>query len=179
MTDAARLTRERADLLEALRAHRGFLCQTADGLADDDARRRTTASELTIGGIVKHVADTERGWAEFMTGAGLPGSDAVTDWSNPDPAVIEAYQRGFTLLPDETLAGVLAEYERVAAITDELVATLPDLDAEHPLPPAPWFPPGASRSVRRAIVHIVAETAQHAGHADVIREAIDGQTTMG
>ena len=101
------------------------------------------------------------------------------DWSNPDPAMIEAYASGFELLPAETLAGVLAEYERVAARTDELVATLPDLDAEYPLPTAPWFPPGGRRSVRRAIVHIVAETAQHAGHADIIRESIDGQKTMG
>ena len=57
--------------------------------------------------------------------------------------------------------------------------TLPDLDAEYPLPPAPWFPPGGTRSVRRAIVHIIAETAQHAGHADIIRESVDGQKTMG
>jgi hypothetical protein len=173
------LTRERADLLETLRAHRSFLRHTAENLTDDEARTRSTVSALTIGGIIKHVASTEQGWAEFMTGAGLPGSDVETDWSNPDPAVIEAYQQGFILLPDETLADALAEYERVAAITDDLVATLPDFDAEYPLPPAPWFPPGVNRSVRRAIVHIVAETAQHAGHADIIREAIDGQKTMG
>jgi hypothetical protein len=59
------------------------------------------------------------------------------------------------------------------------VATVADLDAEYPLPAAPWFAPGAMRSVRRAVVHIVAETAQHAGHADIIRESIDGQKTMG
>ena len=56
---------------------------------------------------------------------------------------------------------------------------LPDLDASFPLPPAPWFALGAVRSVRRTIVHIVAETAQHAGHADIIRETIDGAKTMG
>ena len=148
-------------------------------MTDEQARQRSTVSELTIGGLIKHVAATESGWADFMAGAALPGADVEIDWSNPDPAMIEAYASGFGLLADETLAGVLAEYERVAARTDELVATLPDLDAEYPLPPAPWFPPGARRSVRRAIVHIVAETAQHAGHADIIREAIDGQKTMG
>jgi hypothetical protein len=63
--------------------------------------------------------------------------------------------------------------------TDVLVATLPDLDAAHPLPEAPWFPPGATRSARRVFLHIIAETAQHAGHADIIREAIDGSRTMG
>jgi uncharacterized damage-inducible protein DinB len=179
MTDTNALSRERADLLEALRAHRAFLRRTADGLTDDDARRQTTVSALTVGGIVKHVTETERAWAGFMAGSGLAGSDVEIDWSNPDPAIIEAYQNSFVLLPDETLAGVLAEYERVASATDEVVATVADLDAEYPLPPAPWFPPGAMRSVRRTIVHIVAETAQHAGHADIIRESIDGQKTMG
>lgn len=176
-TNTTSRSRERADLLETLQTHRAFLRQTAAGLTDEQARRRSTVSELTIGGLIKHVAETERGWAEFMTGAGLPGSDV--DWSNPDPAMFEAYATGFQLLADETLAGALAEYERVAARTDDLVATLPDLDAEYPLPAAPWFPPEGKRSVRRAIVHIVAETAQHAGHADIIREAIDGQKTMG
>src|SRR3712207_9015981 len=46
----------------------------------------------------------------------------------------------------------------------------PDLDASHPLPEAPWFEPGARRSARRVFLHIVAETAQHAGHADILRE---------
>jgi hypothetical protein len=59
------------------------------------------------------------------------------------------------------------------------VATLPDLDVSHPLPAAPWFPPGARRSARRVFLHIIAETAQHAGHADILRESIDGQKTMG
>ena len=54
-----------------------------------------------------------------------------------------------------------------------------DLDSAQPLPEAPWFPPNATRSARRVLVHIVGETAQHAGHADIIRETIDGQKTMG
>jgi hypothetical protein len=176
---APALTTERADLLESLQTHRRFLRTTADGLTDDQARLRPTASALTVGGLIKHVASTEQGWTSFMAGAGLPGSDVEVDWTNPDPAVVAAYQDGFTLLPHETLAGVLAGYEAVAAATDELVATLPDLDAAYPLPPAPWFPPGAAWSVRRAVLHIVAETAQHAGHADIVRESIDGQRTMG
>jgi uncharacterized damage-inducible protein DinB len=179
MTDITTLSRERRDLIETLQTHRAFLRRTVEGLTDDQARRRSTTSELSAGGLIKHVAETERGWAAFMTGAGLPGSDAEIDWSNPDPAILEAYANGFKLLPGETLAQALSEYDRVAAATDELVATLPDLDAEYALPPAPWFAPGACRSVRRAIMHIVAETAQHAGHADIIRESIDGQKTMG
>jgi hypothetical protein len=74
---------------------------------------------------------------------------------------------------------VLAHYEEVAHRTDDVVRTLPDLDASHPLPEAPWFEPGAHRSARRVFLHIVAETAQHAGHADILRETLDGQKTMG
>ncbi len=79
----------------------------------------------------------------------------------------------------DTLAGLLAQYDQVAAQTDELVRTLPDLDAAQPLPDAPWFEAGASWSARRVLLHIIAETAQHAGHADILREAIDGAKTMG
>lgn len=179
MTKATTMNRERADLLETLRIHRAFLHRTAHGLRDEDARRRSTVSALTIGGIVKHVAAVEGGWAQFMTGAGLPGADVEVDWANPNPEAVEQYEQGFTLLPHETLSDMLVEYRRVASATDELVATIADLDTEHPLPTRPWFPPGSTRSVRRTIVHIVAETAQHAGHADIIREAIDGQKTMG
>lgn len=169
---------ERRDLLEALAAHRGFLVRTADGLSEEQARLRPTVSALSIGGIVKHVADTEQSWARFMVdGSGLGGGDV--DWNEPDVAAIAAYAAGFALGDDETLAGELQRYAAVAAATDELVRTLPDLNRSFPLPPAPWFAPGAVRSVRRAIVHVIAETAQHAGHADIIRESIDGARTMG
>jgi uncharacterized damage-inducible protein DinB len=177
-TKKTELGQERADLLETLAAHRQFLRTTAHGLTDEQARSRPTASELSIGGIVKHVAETERMWAGFMVD-GSGGGAADVDWSNPAPEVIEAYRAGFTLLESETLAGTLADYEEVARATDRLVAELPDLDRSFPLPSAPWFAPGATRSVRRTITHIIAETAQHAGHADIIRETIDGARTMG
>ncbi len=83
------------------------------------------------------------------------------------------------MLPGETLAGLLGEYEAVASRTDELLTTLPDLDADHPLPEAPWYEKGAAWSARRVFLHVLAETAQHAGHADIVREAIDGAKTMG
>ena len=67
----------------------------------------------------------------------------------------------------------------MAARTDQLVATVESLDTSHPLPAAPWFEAGASWSVRRTLLHILAETSQHAGHADIIRESLDGQKTMG
>jgi hypothetical protein len=85
----------------------------------------------------------------------------------------------FQMLPGDTLAGVLAEYAEVARRTDELVVSLPDLDADQPLPEAPWFESGGRWSARRVLLHILAETAQYAGHADIIREALDGAKTMG
>lgn len=170
---------ERADILDVLQKHRGLFRVTAQGLSDDQARTRSTVSELTLGGLVKHVSATEKEWARFVQEG--PAENALDwaniDWSNP-PAEVASFADGFRMLEDETLEGLLAEYEAVAAATDALVASV-DLDSSHPLPNAPWFPPGARWSARRVFVHIVAETAQHAGHADIIREAIDGQKSMG
>ena len=167
------ITGERADLLASLAKHRHFLRFPARGLTDEQARIRTTVSELTIGGLIKHVAQVEDTWSRFI----VDGPDAHTD-SN-DPAVWEAHAATFRMGPDETLAGLLADYEQVAARTDELVRTLPDLDTDQPLPVAPWFEPGARWSARRVLLHIIAETAQHAGHADMLREPIDGAKSMG
>jgi len=167
------VTGERADLLESLEKARFFLRFTARELTDEQAAARSTVSELCVGGLIKHVTGTERQWARFI----VEGTSAMP--VGDDPAAYEAYASAFRMLPGETLAGVLEEYEDVARRTDELVRTLPDLDASHELPPAPWFEPGVRWSGRRVLQHIIAETAQHAGHADIIREAIDGSKSMG
>ena len=85
----------------------------------------------------------------------------------------------FRMLEGETLAGLLEYYDEVASKTDQIAATLPDLDVSHPLPEAPWFEPGARWSARRVLLHVIAETSQHAGHADIIRESLDGSKSMG
>ena len=85
----------------------------------------------------------------------------------------------FQMTDGDTLAALLEHYDKVAAETDDLVRTLPDLDVMQALPPAPWFEPGASWSARRVFMHIIAETAQHSGHADILREALDGAKSMG
>jgi uncharacterized damage-inducible protein DinB len=176
-TTTATLSGERADLLATLRGHRHFLRFTARGLTDEQACARTTASELTIGGLIKHVAHTEENWLAFAREgtsalAGTPEGGSFEDG-------VDAHVNSFRLLAGETLQGVLDFYEQVAAATDELVATVPDLDVSYPLPEAPWFPPGAGWSIRRVLLHIIAETSQHAGHADIVRESLDGQKTMG
>jgi uncharacterized damage-inducible protein DinB len=164
--------RERADLVETLTTHRSFLCQTVRGLSDEQARKRTTTSELCLGGLIKHVSLMEQGWVDFIE----RGTDAV---GPADQAAMESHSAGFHLLEGETLTSIVAAYEQVACHTDSLVLELPSLDVSHPLPEAPWFESGARWSARRAILHIIGETAQHAGHADIIRESLDGAKTMG
>jgi hypothetical protein len=165
---------ERADLLAALTHARHFLRYTARDLDDEQARQRTTVSALTVGGLIKHVTAVERNWAGFI----VHGPSVAPDFTDMTEADYAAWADGFRLLPGETLASALAEYETVAEQTDELVATLPDLDLSHPLPNAPWYQPGERWSARRVLLHIAAETAQHAGHADIIRESLDGAKSM-
>lgn len=173
-------------LLAVLDERREFLLLTASGLTDDQARARPTVSSLSVGGLIKHVAATEAGWAAFMRdGASALGGDvdwSQVDWSDPSSApeeLVAARDQEFTLLPDQTLASVVEEYRRVAAATAHIARSLPNLDVAHELPKAPWFEPGASWPARRVLAHLVGETAQHAGHADIIRESIDGQKSMG
>lgn len=179
-TTAITATTERDDLIDLLHKHRDLFRVTVRGLSDEVARTHPTVSELSLGGLVKHVTAAERNWAGFIVDgpAQQPAVDwATIDWTNP-PAEILEWQNGFVMLEHETLAGLLEAYADAAAATDELVRTV-DLDARQPLPEAPWFEAGASWSARRAIIHIALETAQHAGHADIIRETIDGQKSMG
>jgi len=167
MTSTEQLTGERADLLQTLTKHRGFLLHTVDGLTDEQAATRSTASELCLGGLIKHVTGVEHRWMLFAVGGAEAMEREEVDWVGQ-----------FRMAPGETLAGLVERFQEVAAQTDELIATL-DLDSAHPLPQAPWFEPGASWTVRRVLLHLIAETSQHAGHADIIRETIDGRKSMG
>jgi hypothetical protein len=171
------LDRERTDLLGTLRQHRWFFTHTVLGLTDVQAHERTTASELTLAGLVHHVADTEATWAKFMVDGPAAMAAETEFWMDPANDVDPASR--FRLRDGQTLAEALSEYASIAERTDALVASLPSLDADHELPPAPWFEPGKRWSVRRVLLHLIAETSQHAGHADILRESLDGQKTMG
>jgi uncharacterized damage-inducible protein DinB len=165
-------TGERRDLVQSLDRQRQFLRHTTRGLTDEQAAQRTTASELSLGGLIKHVTLTERQWIDFI----LEGPAAM---GGRDEASMTAWTNAFGMAEGDTLARLLEAYEEVARRTDDLVVALPDLDADQPLPEAPWFAPGARWSARRVLLHVIAETAQHAGHADIIRESLDGAKTMG
>jgi uncharacterized damage-inducible protein DinB len=175
MTTTETLTGERADLLESLTKQRFFLKFTTRDMSEEQIRQHSTVSQLTLGALIKHVTDMERQWTDFI----VDGPSAIGEFTDDlTPEQRAAWASSFQLAEDTTLEDLLAEYDRVAARTDELLASV-DLDARHPLPKAPWFQPGAEWSARRALMHIVAETAQHAGHADIIRESIDGAKSMG
>jgi hypothetical protein len=163
-------TDERTDLITSLAKQRGFLRHTVKGLDDKQAARTTTVSSLCLGGLIKHVALVERTWQRFM----VEGPAAFSHFGGEG-----SYEDGFRMLPGETLADLLDEYDQVAADTEKVIRELPSLDDDHPLPEAPWFEPGARWSARRTVLHILAETAQHSGHADIIRESLDGAKTMG
>jgi uncharacterized damage-inducible protein DinB len=171
-SDTKQKSTERTDLIDTLSNHRSFLRQTVAGLNDEQASLRTTTSALCLGGLIKHVTLMEQGWVDFIE----RGPEAK---GSADQAAVESHLAGFRMLEGESLASLLDAYQRVACHTDALVSALPSLDASHPLPEAPWFESGARWSARRVLLHIIAETAQHAGHADIIRESLDGAKTMG
>ena len=161
---------ERSDLHSTLAKHRELFRFTVQGLTDEQAAMTPTTSALCLGGLIKHVGFVESGWVDFI----VEGTQALV----ASGGSYDAHSNSFRMLEGETLAGILAGYQEVTDRTDEVLSRV-DLDLAHPLPEAPWFEPGASWTARRVFVHIVAETAQHAGHADILRETIDGQKSMG
>jgi uncharacterized damage-inducible protein DinB len=180
----SQLDSERTDLLAELATARAALRNAVRELSDEQAGARPTASTLCLGGLVKHVTAVEENWMRFVLEGpsamsydlpdGVTWADLMSGNARELPTWMAEREDQFRMAPWETLADVLTRYEHVAARTDELVATLPDLSATQPLPEAPWHEPGATHSVRRVVVHVIAETTQHAGHADIIRETLDG-----
>src|SRR3954454_7697625 len=129
-SSSGRAAQERADLVDVLRKHRSLFRLTVAGLTDEQARVTPTVSTLSLGGLVKHVTAVEQQWASFVVDGPTPSPDidwANIDWSDPPPEV-QQYADGFRMLEGESLAGLLASYDEVAAATDELVNSV-DLDA--------------------------------------------------
>ncbi|MET0702699.1 MAG: DinB family protein [Mycobacterium sp.] len=178
---------EHADLLAELAVARTALINTTRGLDDEQAAAHPSVSALCLGGLIKHVAAIEEGWLRFVldgpSAMSYPLPDGVT-WADMAAGTAREFpqwaidhQNNFQMLPGDTLTGVIERYQQVAAHSEEVIAGLSDLSSTHPLPEAPWNQPGAVHSVRRVLIHLIAETAQHAGQADIIRESLDGQTS--
>src|SRR5947209_14289238 len=156
---------ERSSLLAYLAQQRYVLRLSTYGLTDEQAREAPTRSALSIGGLIKHVATTERGWIDLVVQRSRASGE-------------EDYVANFRMGPDETLADILRLYDEVAQETEQVIASIPDLGQAVPIPKGvPWYPSDIDAwTVRWVLLHLIEETARHAGHADIVRESIDGAT---
>ncbi|AHH99724.1 DinB family protein [Kutzneria viridogrisea] len=160
------MSTEHDEILAMLANQRDSLLITVRGLSDEDARKRTTVSELTLGGLVKHVTACQAFWTRVFVEA-----DGVL----PE-GMINSDQ--YRMTEEETLAGLVADYAAAFEATERAVAGQADLGREVPLPVFPWGPQETQYwSVRRILLHLLRETAHHCGHADIIRESLDGANT--
>jgi len=158
---------EREGLLAYLAQQRAVIRVAAYGLTDEQARAVPTTSALSVGGLIKHVISVESYWIDLAAQRELPNSQ-------------DEYEANFRLGADETMQSVLDRYDVVAKETESFIAGVADLGQPVPVPQGvPWFPDDVEAwSVRWVLLHLIQETARHAGHADIVREAIDGATAF-
>jgi len=156
-------TTERDCLLGFLNQQRNAAKAAAYGLTDAQAAAAPTASSLTVGGLLKHLTQVERHWTAIIRQEVGAGTD------------FEAYLAGFRFEDSDTVADVIDEYDAAIRATDDCIVGL-DLDHAVPVPKGvPWFPDDVEAwTLRWVVLHLVEETARHAGHADIVRESIDG-----
>ncbi|MCX5342702.1 DinB family protein [Streptomyces atratus] len=158
---------ERGALLSFVEAQRGAIRRSLIGLTEEQAASRPSASELSLSGLLKHVAETELNWLRMAQQR--PNEKARTE---------ETWSDSFRLVGDETVPQMLEFWAKVAAETEEFIHSVESMNDTFPLPEAPWFPKDENCSMRWLLVHLVEETARHAGHADIIRESLDGRTAF-
>jgi uncharacterized damage-inducible protein DinB len=130
-----------------------------DGLAETDATRPMTPSGTNLLGMVKHLAYVERWWFQDV----FAGRDCDYPWTDDDP------DADFRIEAGETIASVCALYDRECEESRRIVAAASLDDIARRFPERGY-------SLRRIVVHMIEETARHAGHADIVRELIDGRT---
>ncbi|GAA2826429.1 DinB family protein [Crossiella cryophila] len=159
------MTTERTQTLAMLAEARESLLITLRDLTDEQAGTRTTVSELTLGGVLRHLSTAERVLTRILLTADGVEPEGMYDMDQ------------YKMPTDRTLDELRAEYLAAAKITDTAFATV-DLDSMVLLPQNPWSPPEPQYwSARQILLHLFRETAQHAGHADIIRESLDGAST--
>lgn len=149
------------DMLSAfLDYHRAVFLHKLENLSDEDLRRRPLPSAITLLGLAKHLALTERDWFEII----FVGQETVPPWSEEDP------DADWRIEPNETTEQILALYKAQTEKSRQIVAThdLDDLTYSS-LVKGP-------RSLRWVLLHVIEEAARHNGHADLLRESIDGVT---
>ncbi|MFM9696810.1 DinB family protein [Streptomyces europaeiscabiei] len=158
---------ERGALLAFLEEQRGGIRRSLLGLTDEQAASRPSAGELSLSGLLKHVAEVEQGWIARAKGEEPAIKRDESNW-----------HENFVLVDGETVASQLAYWEKVAAETESFIRSVDSLDDTFALPNDPWFPPEGRVSMRWLALHLIRETARHAGHADIIRESLDGATAF-
>lgn len=161
---------EREGLLGFVAQQRYALRLSAYGLTDAQARATPTVSSLSVGGLIKHVTAMERSWIDMILQRERPSVEGAED----------DYLADFRLGPDESLADVLADLDACASETEQAIAGIADLGQPVPVPHGvPWFPDDVEAwSVRWVLLHLIEELARHAGHADIVRESVDGATSF-
>ncbi|WNV90472.1 DinB family protein [Umezawaea sp. Da 62-37] len=151
---------ERTALLAYLDKQREGLRNAVRGLDDEQLSKVPSASALSLGGLLKHVTRSERRWVQ----AGLGGLPLPGLWP------IVEFESDFILAETDTAEFLLADYETCARETEAVLSDVTDLGAPCALPEA------AHWSARWVLLHVIEETARHGGHADIIRESLDGRT---
>jgi uncharacterized damage-inducible protein DinB len=150
---------EKEMLYVALDRHRDAVLWKLEGLGDEDLRRPMVPSGTSLLGMVKHLAVVEYGW--FCDTFGREHEPLPFDEDEPEADL--------RVGPDETTADVLAFYDRARKASDQVIA---DLEVED----AGTASYGPTVTLRWVLIHMIEETARHAGHADIVRELIDGAT---
>ncbi|TVT28660.1 DinB family protein [Amycolatopsis rhizosphaerae] len=158
----------KTDLHRYLRAAREALLWKLDGLSEYDVRRPLTPTGTNLLGLVKHAASTELGYFGLVFGRPF---DQPLPWLGEDAEP----NADLWATADESRAEIIGLYRRAWAHADATIAALA-LDATGQVP---WWPVDRREvTLHRILVHMIAETHRHAGHADVVRELIDGAAGM-
>ena len=162
---------EREAISTYLRQQHDAIRFAAYGLTDEQAHQVSSRSAITIANLVKHVTYTERTWMERARAA-------AGDWSHGETGRSPGSAKDWNA-DGETIEDLLAAFDEVARDA-EAAALDESLDLDQPVPvprDAPWFPQDIEAwSVRWVYFHLIEELARHAGHADIVREHVDGAT---
>ncbi|MER5632682.1 DinB family protein [Streptomyces nitrosporeus] len=159
---------ERGALLAFVEAQRGAVRRSVLGLTEEQAASRPGVSGLSLSGLLKHVAEMELNWLRMAQRQPNDKERDERTWAD-----------GFRLTGGETVPDVLEEWSKTAAETEAFIRSgIDGMDDTFPLPEAPWFPPGTRCSMRWMLIHLVEEIGRHAGHADILRETLDGRSAL-
>ncbi|HVF53709.1 MAG TPA: DinB family protein [Actinomycetota bacterium] len=149
---------ERELLIEYLDWYRDAIVRKMDGASDETLRAQKVGSATTLLGIVKHLAWVEIWWFQIV----FAGRDIEDPWSEENP------DADWRIEPHETTDEILAFYREACEESRAIVKATDDLDTKA-------VRPGKIYNLRRILIHMIEETARHAGHADILRELIDGR----